>query len=179
MNARFLVKVGLVGMACILAAGGCRKTGAGAAGADGALAGDIIDYRGGGGGLDEFGLAGRDSWLGLEPLPGDYAPVYFDYDSSALAAGERAKVDPVIDVMSQSPQVYLTLEGHCDERGSREYNMSLGENRALAVRDYLMGRGVDSSRIQTISYGEENPVSMGHSESDYRLNRRVEFRLAQ
>jgi peptidoglycan-associated lipoprotein len=79
--------------------------------------------------------------------------------------------------MTRNQDVRLIAEGHCDERGSREYNLSLGEHRALAVRAYLVGLGVDGARIQTRSYGEEQPLDPGHDESAWRLNRRVEFAL--
>ena len=71
----------------------------------------------------------------------------------------------------------LEIEGHSDERGSREYNLTLGESRALAVRQYLIDVGVESERIQTKSYGEENPAEFGHDEEAYRLNRRAKFQL--
>jgi len=103
--------------------------------------------------------------------------VLFAYDSYQVAGGEGAKLAAVADYMRQNSNVRLEAEGHCDERGSREYNMTLGENRALAVRAYLVGLGIDGSRIQTKSYGEENPVDFGHDENAWRLNRRVEFAL--
>jgi peptidoglycan-associated lipoprotein len=71
----------------------------------------------------------------------------------------------------------VVIEGHCDERGSREYNLALGERRALAVRAYLVGLGIDATRLQTKSYGEEQPVAMGHDESSWSRNRRAEFVL--
>ena len=71
----------------------------------------------------------------------------------------------------------VTVSGHCDERGSREYNMALGENRALAVRAHLIRLGTDAARIQTRSYGEERPLDPGHSEAAWRRNRRGEFLL--
>jgi peptidoglycan-associated lipoprotein len=88
-------------------------------------------------------------------------------------------VDSVVDIMMGNSRAMVRLEGHCDERGSREYNMALGENRAIAVLNHLVDRGVDRTRIETISYGEEQPAALGHTESDYRLNRRVEFRLGE
>lgn len=103
--------------------------------------------------------------------------VLFAYDSFQIAPGETAKIERVATYMSQNPGVSLVLEGHCDERGSREYNVSLGEYRALAVRAHLIRLGVDAERIQTLSYGEEQPLDPGHSESAWRVNRRVEFAL--
>ena len=78
-------------------------------------------------------------------------------------------------VHAAQPDVLLSLEGHADERGTREYNLALGERRGQAVRRILRLLGIDSQRLSAISYGEENPVATGHDESAWRLNRRVEF----
>ncbi len=103
--------------------------------------------------------------------------VLFDYDSYQIKPSEAPKIDRVAEYMRSNTRVRLVAEGHCDERGSREYNMALGEQRALAVRAHLIGSGIDPARIQTKSYGEERPVNPGHDESAWRLNRRVEFAL--
>jgi peptidoglycan-associated lipoprotein len=79
--------------------------------------------------------------------------------------------------MKANADVRLVKEGHCDERGSIEYNMSLGEHRALAVRAYMVSHGIDGARIQTRSFGKEKPLDPGHSEPSWRVNRRVEFAL--
>ena len=101
--------------------------------------------------------------------------VFFDFDRARVAESERTKVELVADYMRGNPTVIIVVEGHCDARGSRDYNMALGERRALAVRAYLIGLGIDGARIHTKSYGEEMPVDPGHSEKTWRLNRRVEF----
>jgi len=106
---------------------------------------------------------------------GQFQPVYFAYDSSTVSDSERAKIEMVAETLRASPGVVLVVEGHCDERGSAEYNLALGERRALAVRAYLVGLGIGADRIQTKSYGEEMPVAMGHNEESWRLNRRAEF----
>ncbi|MBM4143430.1 MAG: OmpA family protein [Lentisphaerae bacterium] len=103
--------------------------------------------------------------------------VLFAYDSFQIANAEVGKIEQAADYMRRNRGVRLVTEGHCDERGSREYNMALGEHRALAVRAYLVGLGIDGSRIQTRSYGEETPLDAGHGESAWRVNRRVEFAL--
>jgi len=103
--------------------------------------------------------------------------VLFSYDSYQIAESEIAKVEKVAEFLKSNADIRLVTEGHCDERGSNEYNMSLGEHRALAVRAYLVGLGVDSSRIQTRSFGEEKPLESGHNEAAWRANRRVEFAL--
>lgn len=104
--------------------------------------------------------------------------VYFAYDSSTLAAGEDAKVSAVASYLQGKPGTFVLVEGHCDERGSNEYNMGLGERRALAIRETLVSQGIDASLIVTQSYGEEKPVAMGHDESSYSQNRRGEFKFA-
>ena len=106
-----------------------------------------------------------------------FTPVYFGYDSSQISPSERAKVEAVADYLRGNSRVGVIIEGHCDERGSAEYNLALGERRALAVRAYLIGLGIDGSKVQTKSYGEENPAAMGHDESSWSMNRRGEFVL--
>ncbi len=103
--------------------------------------------------------------------------VLFEYDSSHLPHSEISKIETVADYLRGKTAVRLVVEGHCDERGSREYNMSLGEHRALAIRNYLIGLGIHGRRIQTRSYGEENPISPEHNELAWRENRRGEFVL--
>jgi outer membrane protein OmpA-like peptidoglycan-associated protein len=90
-----------------------------------------------------------------------YAPVYFTFDSYVLPPNEIAKVDAVGQHLIATPNHVLVVEGHCDERGSNEYNLALGENRALAVRSYLVNMGIAPDRIQTRSFGEEKPAVMG------------------
>lgn len=106
-----------------------------------------------------------------------FTPVYFGYDSSQVRPKDQATVEEVAEYLRNNPDQGVIVEGHCDERGSREYNMALGERRALAVRAYLIGLGIAPSRIQTKSMGEEDPVAFGHDEESWRLNRRSEFIL--
>lgn len=107
------------------------------------------------------------------------APVYFAFDSYALPPSESSKVDQVAQHLQQNPTHVLVIEGHCDERGSNEYNLSLGENRALAVRSRLAELGIAADRVQTRSYGEEKPAVTGSGEEVWHLNRRGEFALFQ
>lgn len=102
--------------------------------------------------------------------------VYFDFDTAVLSAETRAKLDAHVAYL-QANNKTVRLEGHCDERGTREYNMALGERRAKAVADYLAANGVARYRAETVSYGEERPVAFGHDESAWRQNRRVEIVL--
>ncbi len=102
--------------------------------------------------------------------------VYFAYDSSELDADSQAIAEAHAVFLSNSPATKVVLEGHADERGTREYNLALGERRAQAVADVLIALGVSAANIENVSYGEENPVAEGHDESAWALNRRVEIR---
>ena len=108
-----------------------------------------------------------------------FAPVYFAFDSAVVPQGELGKVDAVAQHLAEKSDRVVVVEGNCDERGSHEYNMSLGENRALIVRNYLVQGGIAADRIQTRSYGAEKPAVEGHDESAYAQNRRAEFAIFQ
>ncbi|MEI6167380.1 MAG: OmpA family protein [bacterium] len=101
--------------------------------------------------------------------------VQFAFDSALVDATERAKAEAAASYLKANSGTFVTLEGNCDEQGSAEYNMSLGERRAQAVRTYLMNLGIDSTRIQTKSFGKEKPKDPGHDEKAWSVNRRVEF----
>lgn len=100
---------------------------------------------------------------------------YFDFDSTTLKADAQMALDAHIAVLKTNDRS-VRLEGHTDERGTRDYNMALGERRANSVRDYMVVNGVASYRIESISYGEEQPVAYGSSESNWSQNRRVELK---
>ncbi len=100
---------------------------------------------------------------------------YFDFDSSSLTDAARTAVDAHIALLLANDES-VRLEGHTDERGTREYNLALGERRANAVRDYMVANGVPSYRIEGISYGEENPMAFGSGEANWSKNRRVELK---
>ena len=104
-----------------------------------------------------------------------YDAVMFDYDSAQIRESERTKLEAVGDYLKKNAGVGVIIEGNCDERGSAEYNLALGERRALAARAYLIGLGIDGANLQTKSYGEEKPVNPGHDESAWSVNRRDEF----
>ena len=116
---------------------------------------------------------------GAEFAQGQFEPVYFDFDSQQLNPAEMAKVETVALYLQQNPTHGIIVDGHCDERGSSEYNLGLGERRALAVRAALIARGIDGARIHTRTYGKEQPVAFGHDEASWRLNRRAEFIATQ
>ena len=109
----------------------------------------------------------------------DFAPVYFGFDSTVVPQGEVSKIDEVSQHLSSHADRVVVVEGNCDERGSNEYNMALGENRASIIRNYLVQSGVDASRIQTRSFGEEKPAVVGSDESAWAKNRRGEFVIYQ
>lgn len=101
--------------------------------------------------------------------------IYFDFDSSDVSSEARDIISAHAQNLSQNANLSVVLEGHADERGTREYNVALGERRAKAVKELLVIQGVPASQIQVISFGEERPAAIGHDESAWRLNRRVEL----
>jgi peptidoglycan-associated lipoprotein len=103
--------------------------------------------------------------------------VHFEYDSSVVKSGEKSKVAAVASYLKANTADAVEIEGHCDERGTEEYNRSLGDRRALALREALAAQGVDPMRVDTISYGKDRPVDTGKSEAAHRKNRRGEFVL--
>jgi len=103
--------------------------------------------------------------------------VHFEFDSSVVKASESPKVEAVASALKSDPAAKLLIEGHCDERGTEEYNRALGERRALALRERLATSGIDPMRIRTVSYGEDKPVATGHDESAWKQNRRGVFVL--
>ena len=105
----------------------------------------------------------------------DFQPVYFGFDASNLANEELGKIEAVATHLQQNPDRVVMVDGNCDERGSNEYNLSLGELRAISIRDYLVTLGVAANRIQTKSYGEEKPAVSGSGEDAWSKNRRGEF----
>lgn len=98
--------------------------------------------------------------------------VFFDFDKYAIRPDAQKTLKAQAEWLQQNPNLTVTVEGHCDERGTREYNLALGERRSNAVKDYLVALGVSASRITTISYGEERPTVLGHDESAWTQNRR-------
>jgi peptidoglycan-associated lipoprotein len=99
--------------------------------------------------------------------------VYFAFDSYSLDDRAQGTLDRQASVLMKSGSIPVTIEGHADERGTREYNLALGERRASAVKDYLVAYGVSPGRLRTISYGEERPAALGSSEADWAKNRRA------
>lgn len=108
------------------------------------------------------------------PIP-QPQPVRFDHDESRLRPDQIEIVEIAFQIMRTHPKLEFVLEGHADERGSTEYNLHLGERRAMAVRDYLVKGGIDPSRLKIVSKGEEDPTDPAHTEEAWAKNRRVEF----
>ena len=112
-----------------------------------------------------------------DPTAGELGMViYFDFDSSEVRSADQEIVSRHAMQLGNAPTMRVRLEGHADERGSREYNIGLGERRSQAVRQLLMIQGVSGSQISTVSFGEERPAAFGSSEADYAQNRRVEIK---
>jgi peptidoglycan-associated lipoprotein len=117
---------------------------------------------------------GHQGWA-EDPMTLKSDTVYFDFDKSSIKAGERSKLDHVADYLKNNGGVAIRIEGNCDQRGTEEYNKSLGERRALAAREYLIGLGVAADRVDTLTRGEDNPADTGHGEAAWAKNRRDEF----
>lgn len=125
-------------------------------------------------GMNDGGMG--DGEMMDDPFAGELGMViYFDFDSSEVRPQDQELVSRHAMRISENMRLRVRLEGHADERGSREYNIGLGERRSQAVRQMLMIQGVSASQISTVSFGEERPASFGSSESDYAQNRRVEI----
>ncbi|MGN0846161.1 MAG: OmpA family protein [Kiritimatiellia bacterium] len=130
-----------------------------------------------------------DETLGSKPFDQDanyarctdvaFEPVYFGFDADALSQGEMPKIEAVAKHLQENPNRVVIVEGNCDERGSNEYNLVLGDQRAIKIRDYLVTIGIDANRIQSKSYGEEKPAVAGQGEAAWSKNRRGEFAVFQ
>ncbi len=129
---------------------------------------------------DSTGKYSSGAELSVESLNDPNSPlsqriIYFDLDSSQVKENDRNIITTHAEFLVAHPDISIVLEGHADERGSREYNIALGEKRAKAVKQLMTLQGVADSQIQVISFGEERPVALGHDESAWSLNRRVEI----
>ena len=103
--------------------------------------------------------------------------INFDFDQSDIRDADKAKLQAIASFMKSFGAAHIMIEGHCDERGTVEYNLALGDRRAFAAQNYLSGLGVSRDRMGTISYGKEKPKVMGQNEESYFINRRDEFKL--
>ena len=110
-------------------------------------------------------------------LEADLGPVFFAFDKYELSQESRDTLTANARLLRDSPAFNIWIEGHCDERGTNEYNLALGDRRARAARDFLVAAGVAANRMTVISYGEERPFAMGHDESAWSQNRRAHFKV--
>lgn len=121
-------------------------------------------------------VPGHTNWVeNAEQFKAD--TIHFAYDSSVIRSADKSKIADVADYLKNHPNTAVRVEGNCDERGTEEYNRSLGERRALAAREELVGLGIAPNDVDTVSYGEDRPVDTGHNESAWKENRRDDFIL--
>jgi peptidoglycan-associated lipoprotein len=105
------------------------------------------------------------------------AMINFEYDQAAIRSADQGTLDRKAAILGANPNVKIQISGHADERGSDEYNLALGNRRAAAAKRYLENKGIDGSRMDVVSYGEERPLNPGHDETAYAQNRRDEFQI--
>ncbi|MCK4410050.1 MAG: OmpA family protein, partial [Candidatus Eisenbacteria sp.] len=118
-------------------------------------------------------LEDRDDTIYDDVPSKDFADINFEFDQYRVLDRDFSTLERIAAWMNENPEARVLIEGHCDERGTNEYNMALGEQRALAARRYLVGLGIDSGSLTTISYGEERPTALGATESAWSQNRRA------
>ena len=110
-----------------------------------------------------------------EAVAANLQDVYFDFDSYSIRSQDMPVLKKMAEWLQANPAIRLTIEGYCDERGTTEYNLALGQKRAGAVKDYFVASGVSDQRLKTVSYGKEAPVDAGHTEEAWAKNRRAHF----
>lgn len=185
------MKFGVILLVAALAAAGCSSKGgakgegedadsAVMGGAGGPEIGKYGDgqggaYGGGAGGSSGYGAGGGDAALDDPNSPLSKRVIYFNYDSSEVAPEYVSVINNHAGFLASNPGKTVVLEGHADERGSSEYNIALGEQRAKSVAKMMKLQGVSDSQLQIVSFGEEKPSVSGHDESAYQQNRRVEL----
>lgn len=190
MNLSKFANLLVIALTLSVATSACRKKPGMVTPLPGGIAGNVKDA-GPGTGIGDTGTAGKD--INADDLkqvnPDQYAnykrdaeifkqdTVYFAFDSSTVRPGEQSKIAKVADNLKANPKSAVEVDGHCDERGTEEYNRSLGERRALAVREDLARLGVDASRVVTKTFGKDMPAETGHNEAAWSKNRRAEFIL--
>ncbi|MDA9594952.1 peptidoglycan-associated lipoprotein Pal [SAR86 cluster bacterium] len=123
-----------------------------------------------------YATAESDQYISTKKLDMDLDDlIYFEFDKASLSPNSKELISKYIEFAKKAKAI--RLEGHCDERGTREYNLALGEKRAIEVKNYLIIKGISSSKIKVISYGEEKPIDVESGESAWKKNRRVEISL--
>ena len=124
-------------------------------------------------GAERYGAAGAP--MGGPDSPWSSRVIYFEFDSANLRPEDQPVIEAHAAYLAKHPNAKLVIEGHADERGSREYNLALGERRAVAVRELLLVLGASGTQVEVVSYGEEKPAAVGQNEEAWRLNRRAEL----
>jgi peptidoglycan-associated lipoprotein len=193
MKATKLTYLLVIAVALTFASTGCRKRPAGITdipgrgtrvgdqGAAGVPPGVRLPPEGGPTGTPGSGpIPQSDKFSNLDNFNQDRAAlaahtVHFELDSSVVRSNEKSNVDAAAAYLKANPTVGLLIEGHCDERGTEEYNRALGERRAVAIRDVITGSGVEADRVVTVSFGEDKPEATGHDEAAWAINRRGVF----
>ena len=188
MYRRWNIIATVICIVLILTAGGCQKTVIDPGSAMSAPPGDAESASGVTGEMREEDLAGEamiDEGSADEFTTADgivmnrerfiNQDIFFEFDSSVLSAEAQAILKAKAEWMNRNPQLSIIIEGHCDNRGTTEYNLALGERRAEGVKRFMQDLGVAESRIRTISYGEERPLDLGNDEAAWAKNRRAHF----
>ncbi|WP_083517932.1 peptidoglycan-associated lipoprotein Pal [Desulfomicrobium orale] len=161
---------------CLALAGGCsKKVGSTPAGGMGAGSDSMSGQGGMGGDMDSQRLMEMQRQA-IEKISADR--IYFAFDSNELSQESRQILTEKVELLKANPSLNLLIEGHCDERGTNEYNLALGERRARAAYEFLVLMGISSSRLSIISYGEEYPAVQGGNEAAWAKNRRDEFKAS-
>jgi len=127
------------------------------------------------GSMSESGIKESGSMQGMQGAEMAMQRIHFNFDQYILTPEAQETLAKNADYLRSNPGVKVQIEGHCDERGSDEYNLALGERRATTTKNYMVTIGIDASRLSTISYGEEKPLEMGNNEDAWAMNRRAEF----
>ena len=126
---------------------------------------------------DTTGQGAREEQARMDADKARIQTIYFDYDRADVRSDMRDEVKTNAEIFRTWPGWTITVEGHCDERGTNEYNLALGERRATSAKQALVAEGVDAARISTVSYGEERPSDPGQNETSWARNRRAEFKV--
>lgn len=188
-NKSFFIKsIGVTTIAlCLVLASACAKKNvaakpggadAGATTSDGSgIGGSTLDN--GAGGANGGAGSGSMDAMNEAAAGGKLLTVYFEYDRATLDDAARAELKKHYQYLNKNGKTNIIVEGHCDNRGTDEYNLALGERRAKAIKDYLVNLGIAANRLSTISYGEERPAIQGDSESAWSKNRRGEFVISK
>lgn len=126
---------------------------------------------------DTTGQAAREHQAAMDADQARITAVYFDYDMSVIRPDQRDRVTTNAEIFRRWTDWQVNIEGNCDERGTNEYNLALGERRATAAKQALVAAGIEATRITTVSYGEERPADPGHTDTAWSKNRRAEFKV--